>query len=164
MTRTTKKQLRMCSLTLIAAVGVLISMPHCDEEGDGDSKNGDGASGSKCKIVCDKSAECGAAPSDCMQRCEAAPPSDVCLACYENENCSEVGSCINSVCENEEASQAGNVSDADCTTICEKMTGACDDGSRRTLEDCLVECKTKTMVDDCLACPDIAAHSALCHS
>jgi hypothetical protein len=49
-----------------------------------------------CRLVCDKSEECGGAPADCMDSCDQDPPSDACLACYEEESCSDVGRCLSS--------------------------------------------------------------------
>lgn len=113
---------------------------------------GSGDSDAKCKTVCERSAECGSTSTDCMERCQANPPSDACFECYQKETCSQLGSCYNSNCKGED-NQQGNLSEADCESICNKMV-ACN--GKQTFDDCKQDCMGMTMVDECLDCPDIS--------
>jgi hypothetical protein len=70
-------------LAAAAAVACLVASAGCGENED-------------CRLLCDKSEECGGAPADCMERCDQEPPSDACLACYREDSCSDVGLCLRS--------------------------------------------------------------------
>lgn len=141
----TIKRTSMTILVVAAAVGMLFVVSNCGGDGDG---NGDAEAA--CRLVCDKSEECGGAPADCMSSCLQDPPSGDCLACYEEESCADVGACYNANCKDDGGE--GNVSVEDCTRICEKMEGC---GGEQTMQECMDHCAGRTMVDACLDCPDI---------